>query len=103
MLDLMRVLVVEDDKELNRFIRVALKRDGFVSDHASDGEEALRLAKETDYDVVLLDVVMPELDGFSVLKELRKRGDPAAILMVTSQTHERDKLTGLNNGADDYL
>lgn len=99
----MRVLVVEDDKELNRFIRTALKREGFVADYAADGKEALALAKVSEYDVVLLDVVMPELDGLSVLKALRQRGDPAAILMVTSQGTERDKLLGLNSGADDYL
>jgi DNA-binding response OmpR family regulator len=99
----MRVLVVEDDKELNNFIRTALKREGFVADSAPNGKEALRLAQETDYDVILLDVVMPELNGLAALKELRQRGDPAAILMVTSQNHERDKLAGLNNGADDYL
>ncbi len=99
----MRVLVVEDDKELNQFIRTALKREGFAANGAADGKEALELARDSDYDVILLDVVMPELNGLSVLKELRKRGDPAAILMVTSQNHERDKLAGLNNGADDYL
>lgn len=99
----MRVLVVEDDAELSRFIRSALKREGFVCGHASDGKAALALAHEAEYDVVLLDVVMPELDGLSVLKELRKRGNPAAILMVTSQGHESDKLKGLNSGADDYI
>jgi DNA-binding response OmpR family regulator len=99
----MRVLVVEDDKDLNTFIRTALKREGFAADPAGDGKEALALARETAYDVVLLDMMMPELDGLSVLKELRKKGDPAAILMVTSQSTERDKLAGLNGGADDYL
>jgi DNA-binding response OmpR family regulator len=99
----MRVLVVEDDKELNQFIRTALKREGFAVDSASDGEQALVLSRETEYDVILLDVVMPELDGLNALKELRKKGSPAAILMVTSQIRERDKLAGLNGGADDYL
>src|SRR5687768_2932976 len=99
----MRILVVEDDKELNTFIRTALKREGFVTDKAANGKEALELAREARYDVVLRDVMMPELDGFSVLKELRKKGDPAAILMVSSQGHEQDKLAGLNNGADDYI
>lgn len=99
----MRVLVVEDDKELNNFIRAALKREGFVVDQANDGKTALERAEGVEYDVVLLDVVMPELDGLSVLKQLRKKGHPAAILMVTSQSHERDKLAGLNSGADDYI
>lgn len=99
----MRVLVVEDDKDLNRFIRTALKREGFACDGAPNGIAALELAQERDYDVILLDVMMPELSGLTVLKELRKKGDPAAILMVTSQSQERDKLAGLNGGADDYL
>lgn len=99
----MRVLVVEDDKELNQFIRTALKREGFVTDSAPNGKEALELARETEYDVILLDMMMPELNGLTVLKELRKKGTPSAILMVTSQSHETDKLAGLNNGADDYL
>jgi len=99
----MRVLVVEDDKELNAFIRAALKREGFVADHAADGKQALERAHDAEYDVILLDVMMPELSGLSVLKELRKKGDPAAILMVTSQGGEADKLAGLNSGADDYL
>jgi two-component system OmpR family response regulator len=99
----MRVLVVEDDKELNQFIRTALTREGFAADAAPNGKAALELAQDTCYDVILLDVNMPELSGLSVLKELRKNGDPAAILMVTSQSHEKDKLAGLNSGADDYL
>src|SRR5882672_2668599 len=99
----MRALVVEDDKELSQFICTALKREGFASDRACNGKEAITLARETDYDVILLDVMMPELDGLSALKELRKQGNSAAILMVTSQGHEREKLAGLNSGADDYI
>src|SRR4029077_12090917 len=99
----MRVLIVEDDKELNNFIRTGRKREGFAVDQANDGAEALELAKRAEFDVVLLDVVMPELDGLSVLKHLRKTGNPAAILMVTSQGHERDRLAALNSGADDYV
>lgn len=99
----MRVLVVEDDKELNNFIRTALKREGFSVDPASNGKEALLFAQTEEYDVILLDVMMPGLNGLAVLKELRKKGDPVAILMVTSQGGEHDKLAGLNSGADDYL
>jgi len=98
----MRVLIVDDDKELNNFLRAALKREGFAVDQAMDGKEALEQARDKEYDVLLLDVAMPELDGLSVLKELRKAGNPA-ILMVTSQGGERAKLAGLNSGADDYI
>jgi DNA-binding response OmpR family regulator len=99
----MRILVVEDDKDLNTFIRTALKREGYASDSAADGKQALELAGETDYDVVLLDLMIPEVSGLTVLKQLRKQKHPAAILMVTSQGMERDKLAGLNSGADDYI
>ena len=64
---------------------------------------ALEQARDTEYDVILLDMMMPELNGLSVLKELRKKGNPAAILMVSSQSHETDKLAGLNSGADHYI
>jgi two-component system OmpR family response regulator len=99
----MRALVVEDDKELNQFIRTALKREGFVCDTAANGKEALARVRDIDYDVVLLDLMMPEVSGLTVLQALRKAGDRAAILMVTSQGTEQDKLAGLNSGADDYL
>ena len=100
---LMRLLLVEDDKDLSDFVREGMSREGFVVDVAADGEEGLIRSEEADYDVVLLDVMIPKQDGYSVLKSLRSRGYKGAILLVTCKGQERDKLHGLNNGADDYV
>jgi len=99
----MRLLLVEDDKDLSDFVREGLTREGFAVDLAVNGRQALEKAKEADYNVVLLDVMMPELDGYSVLKKLRAQGSHAAILMVTCRGQEGDKLQGFSGGADDYI
>lgn len=100
---LMRLLLVEDDKDLSDFVREGMSREGFIVDTVSDGDQALRQAEEADYDVVLLDVMLPKQDGFAVLKSLRARGYKGAVLLTTCKGQERDKLQGLNNGADDYI
>ncbi len=102
-MELMRLLVAEDDRDLSDFVREGLTRAGFLVEAAADGEKALLLAAATRYDVVLLDVMMPKRDGYSVLKTLRARGYKGAILMVTSKGNEKEKLQGLDNGADDYI
>jgi DNA-binding response OmpR family regulator len=99
----MRLLLVEDDKDLCDFVNEGLSREGFAVDSVGGGKEAVRFCAETSYDVVLLDVMIPEMDGFAVLKTLRGKGFKGAILLVTSKGQERDKLQGLNGGADDYL
>jgi DNA-binding response OmpR family regulator len=99
----MRLLLVEDDKDLSDFAREGLAREGFAVDVAGDGQEAVDMAAERGYDVVILDVMMPKLTGFAVLKTLRARGYRGAVLMATSKGQEKDKLEGLNNGADDYI
>jgi two-component system, OmpR family, copper resistance phosphate regulon response regulator CusR len=99
----MRLLLVEDEKDLREFAHEGLVREGFTVDVAKDGQEAIDLAMERPYDVVLLDVMMPRLDGFSALRTLRTRGFKGAILMTTSKGQERDKLSGFHGGADDYL
>jgi two-component system copper resistance phosphate regulon response regulator CusR len=102
-LAIMRLLLVEDDRGLSEFVEEGLAREGFSVDLAQNGDSALELAGETAYDVILLDVMMPGQDGYTVLKKLRAKGHQGAILLVTSKGQERDKLEGLNNGADDYL
>jgi DNA-binding response OmpR family regulator len=102
-MSIMRLLLVEDDKELCEFAREGLAREGFAVDMAVDGQEAVELAMERGYDVILLDVMMPKLNGFAALRTLRARGYQGAVLMATSKGHEKDKLEGLNNGADDYI
>ncbi len=99
----MRLLIAEDDADLRTFVLEGLTRAGFAVDAAKDGQEAVDLASERAYDVVLLDVVMPKRDGFEVLKTLRCRGYKGVVLLVTSRGQERDKLQGLNSGADDYI
>ena len=99
----MRLLLVEDDRDLSDFVREGMAREGFAVEVAGDGQEAIDRAAEGDYDVVVLDVMMPKLDGFTVLKTLRSRGYRGAILLATCKGQERDKLQGLNSGADDYI
>ena len=99
----MRLLLVEDDKDLAEFVQEGLTREGFSVDIARNGRSAVERATEEDYDVLLLDVMMPELDGLAVLKKLRLQGYRGAILLATCKGQERDKLAGLNNGADDYI
>jgi two-component system copper resistance phosphate regulon response regulator CusR len=100
---IVRLLLVEDDKDLSEFIREGLSREGFAVDVAMEGQEAIDLAGERGYDVIVLDVMMPKMNGFAVLKSLRMRGHRGAVLMATSKGHEKDKLEGLNSGADDYI
>ena len=100
---IVRLLLVEDDKDLSEFVREGLSREGFAVDVAADGQEAIDLAAERGYDVIVLDVMMPKLTGIAVLKSLRMRGHRGAVIMATSKGHEKDKLEGLNNGADDYI
>jgi DNA-binding response OmpR family regulator len=102
-MELMRLLLVEDDGDLSDFVREGMTRVGFTVDVTADGESALRLTEAACYDVILLDVMLPKLDGYSVLKTLRARGYKGAILLVTSKGHEKDKLEGFNRGADDYI
>ena len=99
----MRLLLVEDDKDLGEFVQEGLVLEGFVVDLARNGQQALDQAFEQAYDVILLDVMMPELDGLTALKRLRLKGYRGAVLLVTCKGQERDKLDGLNNGADDYI
>jgi len=100
---IMRLLLVEDDKDLCEFVQEGLSREGFAVDIAGDGQEALDLTAERGYDVIILDVMMPKMNGFVVLKTLRARGHHGAVLLATCKGQEKDKLEGLNNGADDYI
>jgi len=102
-MELMRLLLVEDDKDLSDFVREGMAREGFVVDVVGDGEKALDQSEVASYDVVLLDVMIPKQDGFSVLKSLRARGFKGAVLLVTCKGQEKDKLQGFSSGADDYI
>lgn len=99
----MRVLVVEDDLKLAAVIRRGLALEGIAADIAGDAEQALVRAEATRYDVVVLDVMLPEGDGFEVCQRLRERGNWAAVLMLTARNTVEDRVRGLDCGADDYL
>ena len=97
-----RVLVVDDEKLIVKGIRVSLLQDGLEVDCAYDGEEALELAKNNQYDLVLLDVMLPKMDGFEVCQQIREFSD-VPIVMLTAKGDDMDKILGLEYGADDYI
>jgi two-component system, OmpR family, response regulator len=102
-IDGVRVLVVEDDARMAAAIRRGLRYEGIVVDLAGGGEEALRLVGATDYDAVLLDVMLPDLDGFETCRRLRARGAWLPVIMLTARDAVEDRVRGLDGGADDYL
>lgn len=99
----MRVLVVEDDRKVAGFIEHGLQEEGYAVDLARDGDEATMLAHVNEYDVILLDVVLPKKNGFQIAAELRREGRTTPILMLTSRDAAEDVVRGLDAGADDYL
>jgi two-component system response regulator MprA len=98
-----KLLVVDDDPALSRTLRRALAVEGHAVDCAADGIEALNRLGDTEYDAVVLDVSMPRLDGLAVCRKLRRDRDRTPVLMLTARDHIRDRVSGLDAGADDYL
>lgn len=99
----MRVLVVEDDRMIAQGLETALKQDGYAVDHVADGRAAAEALRSTRFDVVLLDLGLPERDGIDVLRELRRRGDATPVVILTARDEVRDRIEGLDAGADDYI
>jgi two-component system, OmpR family, response regulator len=99
----MRVLIVEDDLRMASLIRRGLEHEGLAADIASNGQDALRMAPAHDYDAVVLDVMLPDLDGFEVCSRLRAAGMWSPVLMLTARDSVEDRVAGLDSGADDYL
>ena len=97
-----KVLVVDDEKLIVKGIRFSLEQDGMEVDTAYDGEEGLAAARRNDYDIVLLDVMLPKLDGFQVCQQIREFSN-MPILMLTAKGDDMDKILGLEYGADDYI
>ena len=97
-----KVLVVDDEKLIVKGIRFSLEQDGHEVDCAYDGEEALAKARETEYDIVLLDVMLPKMDGFEVCQAIREFSE-MPIIMLTAKGGDMDKILGLEYGADDYI
>nr|WP_241634591.1 two-component system response regulator RppA [Fusobacterium gastrosuis] len=99
----MKILVVEDEKDLNSVITRHLKKNNFSVDSVFDGEEALNFLEYENYDLVILDIMMPKLNGYEVIKKLRTKQNETPVLMLTAKDNIEDKVKGLDLGADDYL
>ncbi|MGP3778907.1 response regulator transcription factor [Halanaerobium saccharolyticum] len=99
----MRILVVEDEKDLSDVIKKGLEEEGFVVDTVSDGQQAVNFAWDNEYDIIILDLMLPVINGMEALKEIREYGINTAILILTAKDMVEDKIKGLNSGADDYL
>jgi len=100
---LMRILVVEDEHKIGNSIKRGFEQETWATDVAYDGEEGYDLATSEDYDVIVLDLMLPKMDGMEVCKKLREEGIHTPILMLTARGELADKVGGLNSGADDYL
>ena len=99
----MRTLLVEDDTRILNFVAKGLRENAYAVDTAADGDEALYQASINDYDIIILDVMLPRKDGFAVCSEIRKSGSATPILMLTARDAIDDRISGLDVGADDYL
>jgi DNA-binding response OmpR family regulator len=99
----MRVLLVEDYEPLARSLAQGLREAGYAVDRSGDGEEGLWFAQSNSYDAIILDVMLPKMDGLTVLRTLREKRNPAAVLVLTARDQLADRVTGLDAGADDYL
>jgi DNA-binding response OmpR family regulator len=99
----MRALLVEDDASIAEFVVRGLKEAGFAVDHASDGEEGLTAAIDQPYDVAIVDLMLPQRDGLSLIEELRRRGIATPVLILSARRSVDDRVRGLQTGGDDYL
>jgi two-component system OmpR family response regulator len=100
---MMRILVVEDDEKIASFILKGLKQSGFSVDKASDGEEALALCDSVTYDAVVLDIMLPKIDGLSVIRKIRREKSQVPVLLLSAMASVDNRVAGLQAGADDYL
>ena len=99
----MRILLAEDERSLSRAVAALLEKHNYAVDAVYDGEEALAYLEAGNYDGVVLDIMMPKMDGLEVLRQLRQRGDPIPVLLLTARSEVEDKVAGLDLGANDYL
>ncbi len=99
----MRILIVEDDRGASRFIKKGLIEEGFVAETVFDGEEGLFMATQQKFDLIILDVMLPEMNGFEVLKGIRAKGVSTPVIFLTARDQQGDIVHGFNLGADDYL
>ena len=99
----MRILVIEDEKKIANFIKRGLKEEGYAVDTADDGEQGYFMATTQDYDLIVLDLMLPKIDGLTLCRRLRAEKVPSSILMLTAKDSVKDKVSGLDSGANDYI
>ncbi len=99
----MRILVIEDEEKIAKFIKRGLKEEGYAVDIASDGEEGHFMVSTNEYDLIVLDLMLPKMDGLTLCRKLRKENINIPIMMLTAKDTVKDKVAGLDSGADDYL
>ena len=99
----MRLLVIEDEKQLLKLIGKRLKEEGYAYDLASDGREGLNFAESIEYDCIILDIMLPSVDGFTIIQKLRGKNINSPIIVLTAKSATKDKVNGLDYGADDYI
>jgi len=103
MLELMRILVVEDDKKIASFVVNGLKQNGYAVDHSAEGETGLIMAQTVAYDAAVVDIMLPKLDGLSLVHQLRAKGSHMPVLILSAKASVDDRVRGLQAGGDDYL
>lgn len=99
----MRILVVEDDPKIASFVVRGLKQAGYAVDHAEEGDTGLALADSTEYDAAIIDIMLPRLDGLSLVRRLRSKGSSLPVLFLSAKSSVEDRVKGLQSGGDDYL
>jgi two-component system OmpR family response regulator len=99
----MRILLIEDDLKLASFILKGFKEAGFAVDHCADGEDGLHMASNEPYDAAIVDIMLPKLDGFSLIDELRRRKNTTPVIILSAKRSVDDRIKGLKTGSDDYL
>jgi DNA-binding response OmpR family regulator len=99
----MKILIIEDEKRLAAVLKKGLEENAFTVDMSHDGEEGLYMAETFPYDAILLDIMLPVMDGFTILSKLRAKGIGMPVLMLTARGEVEDRIKGLNTGADDYI
>ena len=99
----MRILIIEDERRLAHVVKKGLIEDGFAADLAYDGEDGMFMAETEPYDLIILDIMLPKLDGVAICRRLRQKKHNIPVIMLTAKSNVEDKVTGLDSGADDYL
>lgn len=98
-----KVLIIEDEQKISRFLQLELKHEGYVAESAADGREGYKMAQDGNYDIIILDLMLPSLSGIEICRRLRAEGVGTPIIMLTAKDDVSDKVTGLDVGADDYM